>query len=424
VKDFRPRTHCRLCEHATKVVLDFGETPLANELVSREFVESGEKQDTFPLSVSVCTECGHAQLSGVVSPERMFGVDYPYRSGTSPVFRAHLEEYASEIVERFGVPSKMLEIGSNDGTFLALFHQRHCKVMGVDPAKRAAEDAWPATIVQPFTANLARKILASWGQADLVVANHVLAHIDDLRDVVHGVLELLTEEGVFVFEVGYLADVAEKGLFDVVYHEHVSYHHLGPLIGFFDRLGMNLFDAKRVDTQGGALRCFVKRGNGVRISDRAGRLLDREFDLHLWSPATVADTVARLNPDVLRSELSNLLEKLKSENARVSGFGCPAKAVTLMHAVGFGAGTLDFIVDENPAKQGKFAPSVPWIAGSLRVGEGHIEILPPEALGRNPDFVLILAWNFAEDIMRRYPGHRWIVPLPKVEVVDRRGSHG
>jgi len=422
VKDFRPRTHCRLCEHATKVVLDFGETPLANELVSREFVESGERQDTFPLSVSVCTECGHAQLSGVVSPERIFGVEYPYRSGTSPVFRKHLEEYAAKLVERFGTPMRMLEVGSNDGTFLHFFRQRGCKVMGVDPAKRAAEDA-PTTIVQPFTANLARKILISWGQADLVVANHVLAHIDDLRDVVRGVLEVLTDEGVFVFEVGYLADVVEKGLFDVVYHEHVSYHHLGPLIGFFDRMGMNLFDAQRVDTQGGALRCFVKRGIGTRVSDRAGGILDREHDLHLWSPATVADTVSRLKPD--KSELSELLKKLKCENACIAGFGCPAKAVTLMHAVGFGAGTLDFIVDENPAKQGRFTPSVPWILGSpadCNVRDGHVAILPPEAMDRNPDYVLILAWNFAQDIMQRYPGHRWIVPLPKVEVVDRRAG--
>jgi SAM-dependent methyltransferase len=393
--DFRLRKTCRLCDGSTRMALELPPTPPANELVTREFVESGQKQDVFPLEVMVCTKCGHVQLSGVVAPERLFRAT-PYRSGTSPVFREHLHKYAVDVMARFGVPKFVVEIGSNDGTFLK--HFSDSKRLGVDPSACGLEEMW--TLKYRFTRALAQSVRRAHPPgADLIVANHVFAHIDDLRDVALGVRELLSDDGVFIFEVGYLVDVLEKTLFDVIYHEHLSYHHLAPLIPFFERLGLNLFDAERVDTQGGAIRCYVKSAKYPVIkTDQLVALLDdeaAELGYDMGGIGELGVNIARI-----KTELGGTLSTLKEQGAHIVGYGAPAKCCTLMHTLGFGPEVLDFIVDDNPVKHGLYTPGK------------HVEIRPVSALYETkPDFVLVLAWNFAEDIVRKHPHFRFIVPL-------------
>src|ERR1700731_1975094 len=389
---FHLRTTCRLCDAPTTPAFELPPTPPANELVSRAFVESGEKQDTFPLPVATCNFCGHVQLSCVVDPRRLF-LNYPYRSGASPVFREHLRKYADEVMATFGVPRFIVEIGSNDGTFLEHFQKRGSNVCGVEPSERVIEEAWRKSVHGVndfFTHRLALHLkrgpanTTGWGPPDLIVANHVFAHADDLRDIVLGVRELLADDGVFIFEVGYLVDVVEKCLFDVIYHEPLSYHHLRPLIPFLDGLGMTLFDAKRVDTQGGSLRCFVKKNTqqDADLSPRAHALLDLEKAVGLSTKdvnATMRGMERRIGG--LKSELFATLLMLKATRQHIAGYGAPAKCCTLMHTLGVSPKFLDFIVEDNLVKHGLFTPGK------------HVEILPVSALyERKPDYVLALAW--------------------------------
>lgn len=397
----KTRTTCRLCSGVIEVVWSLEPTPLANELVTKEFVLSGAKQDTFPLDLAVCATCGHVQLAQVVEPERLFR-NYPYTSGASPVYVKHLKEYARELVERFA-PKRVLEIASNDGTMLEMFKKRGVAVLGVEPAKNLSnisEEKGVETLRVFFTGSVAKVIAYDYGLADLIVANHVMAHIDDLDDVVRGVDALLAPDGVFVFEVGYLGDVLAGAHFDTIYHEHLSYHHLTPLVPFFKRFGMHLFDAERVDTQGGSIRCFVRRFSGGSV--RLASLLAAEFavDPVRRIPGTIDHMRHRV--DELRDWLIPELRQLKRSGARIVGYGAPAKAVTFLHQLGIGAETLDYVVDDAPLKQGRYLPGK------------QLEILPPSAmLDIKPDVVLVLAWNFAESIMDLNHGSwRWIVPAP------------
>jgi SAM-dependent methyltransferase len=415
VTAFHLRTTCRLCDAPTTPAFELTPTPPANELVTRQFVESGEVQDTFPLPVATCNACGHVQLSCVVDPERLF-LNYPYRSGASPVFREHLRKYADSVMSRFGKPNYMVEIGSNDGTMLRMFRDKGIWSVGFDTVDLDETNRVVGIGHQKmfFTRKEAVQLretidVVPDGHADLIVANHVFAHAEDLRDIALGVRDLLSDDGVFVFEVGYLVDVVEKCLFDTIYHEHLSYHHLRPLVPFFDGLGMTLFDAEWVDTQGGSLRCFVKKNRfeDSDLSKEACRLLDYEKSIGL-SIEKVNETVRAMGPRIekIRIELGDVLSRIKESHASIAGYGAPAKCCTLMHTLGFGPDVLDFIVDDNQVKHGLFTPGK------------HVEIRPVSALyEERPDYVLVLAWNFADSIITAHPEFKFIVPLPKVELV-------
>ena len=307
----------------------------------------------------------------------------------------------------------MVDIGSNDGTLLRFFKEGGRRILGVDPAREITDQARASgipTIVEFFTPALAARIRDEHGPASVITSNNVIAHIDDLAAVMHGISHLLAPDGVFVFEVSYLADVVEKTLFDTIYHEHLDYHSVGPLVGFFSRCGLELIEAERVDTHGGSLRGVVQRKGGPRaVGSSVARALAQEKALELDRPATFRDFAAHI--ETLKAELIGLLKKLKAEGKRIAGFGAPAKTTTLMYHFGFEPGMIDFIVDDSPLKQGHFTPGM------------HIPVVPTQQLyERRPDYAVILAWNFAEPIMAKHAafregGGRFIIPLPKVHVV-------
>lgn len=407
------RDTCRLCggTHLT-MVLGLAPTPPANAFVPAADVD--KVQERFPLDLFFCEDCAHVQLLDVVDPRVLFE-NYVYVSGTSPVFVRHFQNYADDVVARFQVPagSLVVDVGSNDGTLLSCFANAGLRVQGIDPARDIAADATARgipTIADFFTPASAATIRAQHGAAKVVTANNVFAHVDDLKGVVDGIRTVLDDDGVFVFEVSYLVDVFEKTLFDTIYHEHLAYHSVQPLIRFLAANGMELIEALRVDSHGGSLRGIAQLQGGPRpIGDSVAQAVELERRLGLDKAATfhafAADIAER------KRQLGDLLRGLKAEGKCIAGFGAPAKATTLLYHFDLGPDVIDFIIDDSPLKQGLFTPGM------------HIPVLPGSAIAnKKPDYLVVLAWNFAKPIIEKNAGFReaggkFIVPLPLVEVV-------
>lgn len=410
----RRRSTCRLCGSANLApAFSLAPTPPANAFVSKD--ELAAKQETFPLDVFFCRDCTHVQLLDVVDPRILFE-HYVYVSGTSPSFVRHFEGYSDAVAQLVSLPRGALvaDIGSNDGTLLRAFRERYgARVLGIDPARNLAEAATESgieTLPEFFSAQLAEKLAADRGKAAVITANNVFAHVDDLGGVVDGVRAWLAPDGVFVFEVSYLLDVVQDTLFDTIYHEHLAYHAVRPLIPFFERHGMELIETVRVLTHGGSLRGIAQlrggpRARGASVTD----LLALEQQAALGELSTYMAFAQRIN--ALGQELRALLKDLRAQGKSIAGFGAPAKATTLMYHFGIGPELIDFIIDDAPLKQGMFTPGM------------HIPVLSAQAIAeRKPDYLVILAWNFAKPIIEknvafRERGGRFIVPVPKVEVV-------
>lgn len=408
----RRRTTCRICSGSDLVLLfSLGRTPLANGLVRLEDLDRQEPQ--FPLDLHMCTGCAHVQLLDVVDPAVLFR-NYVYVSGTSATFVQHFRAYAEDVAQRLSLSNRafVVDVGSNDGTLLQFFQAKGCRVLGVDPAldiARIATSNGIETIAEFFTPGLADQIIRERGPADLVVANNVFAHVDDLLGFVCAVDRLLAPGGSFVFEVSYLVDVHEKTLFDTIYHEHLSYHTVGPLRRLFEQAGMELFDAARVSSHGGSLRGFARRVGAARPAGAAVERLARyEEEKGFYRPDTFREFFARIQSR--KHEFRSVLDGLRAADKRIAGYGAPAKATTLMHVFDIGPNAVEYIVEDNPLKQGLFTPGF------------HVPIVAPTRLRDDPpDYVLILAWNFADSIRAQYHefaerGGRFIVPLPDVEV--------
>jgi SAM-dependent methyltransferase len=383
-------------------------TPPANALVP--LTEKNREQVAYPLDVYRCGDCGHLQLLDIVDPKVLFS-HYVYVSSTSPVMVSYLRDQSSAIIARLGLKpgDLVVEIGSNDGTLLRFFKAAGMRVLGVDPAANLVPDAADVeTITDFFSADLGARIRNQYGQAAAICAYNVCAHMDDLQGVINGVRSLLAPTGHFVFEVGYLLDVFRKTLFDTIYHEHVDFHHVGPLRGFFARNGLKLLHAERSDIQGGALVGYVGHA-GETEDESVATLVAEEHEAGLDKAETFrffGEKIARR-----RDELTALLSGLRSKGKSIAAYGAPAKATTLMYHFGIDASLIEYIVDDNPIKQGLLTPGL------------HVPILATDVLyQRTPDYVLVLAWNFAESIVARHRGYagrasRFIVPLPDLALV-------
>lgn len=406
------RASCRLCGgRRLALAFSLAATPPANAFVPAARVAL--PQPCFPLDVFFCHECTHLQLLDVVDPRTLYE-DYVYVSGTSRQFVRHFAEYADSLWSYAGARAGdlVVEIGSNDGTLLQAFGRLGARVLGIDPARAIAEAATRAgieTLPEFFSAQLGARLRAERGPATIVAANNVFAHIDQLGEVLDGVGSLLAPGGVLAFEVSYLADVIRHTLFDTIYHEHLDYHAVRPLLPFLRARGFELVEAVRVDTHGGSLRALARRAaDGPAVGASVAAALAEELALGLERIETYAQFAARV--ERLGAELRELLRGLKAQGKRIAGFGAPAKATTLMYHFGIGADLVDFIADDSPLKQGLFTPGM------------HIPVLPAAALAeRRPDYVLILAWNFAGPIIEKHAdfrarGGRFIVPLPRLEV--------
>lgn len=390
MKDFKVRFDCRLCNGTLAEVLDLGETPLANELPDRQDAQ----QDTFPLYLSRCTICGHVQLPVVVNPERLFS-NYVYRSSTSPVFRKHLADFALDVQPK--ASGFVVEIGSNDGELLLQYKRRGFQVLGIDPAQNIANIA-ERRGVPTLRAFFGRKTLANWNlagrKADLVVALNVFAHADDLGEIADGVAALLADDGEFVIECGYLPDMVERGVWRVVYHEHLSYWHAGAMFSFLMAHGLHLYDAERVETQGGSMRYYASR---------APRSQSESLRAILAAETPFLCDVSRLREPIARdrARLRSKLDAARAEGKTVCGYGCPAQLTTTAYTLGLRREDIAFVVDDNPLKQGRYTPGLHW------------PIVPTSFLvDKTPGVCVIFSANFADDIKARHPDFagQWVIP--------------
>lgn len=406
------RTTCRACgSHDLDLVFALKPTPIGDDYVTAERL--GEAQPSYPIDLFMCGQCGLAQITDIIDPDVLYG-NYIYVTQSSPGLHAHFHAYARNVVQRCQLApgSRVMDLGSNDGTLLRSFKTLGMDVLGVEFAAHIAEQATASgipTIGKFFDRGLAKDILAQHGPARVITANNVFANIDDLGSWVDGINTLLADDGVFVFESYYLADLIDNMVFDFIYHEHLSSFSVRPIQALFARVGLELTAIERVATKGGSLRYFVQRPQGpVQPDGSVQQLLEEEDRKGIYRKDTYDAYAARI--DALKRQTLDFLRQAKAENKTVAGFGASITCTTLIYHFELGQ-YLDYLVDDNQAKQGRYSPG--W----------HLPVLPSSAIyERKPDYVLVLAWRFGEPFIQKHQayleqGGHFIQPVPDFKIV-------
>jgi SAM-dependent methyltransferase len=392
-------------------VLDLGRVPLANALLTAQQLQ--EPEDRFPLELYFCPQCALVQIAETVPPARLFR-DYAYASSFSDTMVEHARGLVATLIGRRGLgpASLVIEVASSDGYLLQFYKQRGVPVLGIEPAANIAELAIATegipTLVEFFDEELARRLAAEGRLADVIHAHNVFAHVPDPNRFVGGVKQVLKPDGVAVVEAPYVRDLIATLEFDTIYHEHFSYYSLSAVEALCRRHGLVINDVELVPIHGGSLRLFMAHA-GSPASARVGELLAKEKSEGLLSFDYYRDFGDRVSR--LKQQLLALLHQLQEQGHRIAAYGASAKGSTLMNAFGIDRRLVEFVVDRSHLKQGRYTPG------------NHLPILPPEALlERRPDYVLLLTWNFAAEILAqqaefRRGGGKFIVPVPEVTVI-------
>lgn len=411
MQDVKTLAQCRICQSPRlDMFLSLGPMPLANSFLKQEQLNKPEQH--YPLDVVFCSNCGLVQLAQVIDPQIMFK-DYAYQTGTSMPLREHFARLAESAIHRFRIPehSLVVDIGSNDGTLLENFKEANMRVLGIEPAANIAELALSRridTLVDFFNRNLASKISTEHGRPGMILATNVFAHVHDLDDFVGAVNSLMADDGVFIIEVPYLLDMIARVEFDTIYHEHLSYFAVHPLVTLFGSFGMSIVDVERIGVHGGSIRVYVMKC-AHPLPSNVTELLKLESEAGLDS----LQTYRKFAQDVgrIKEELLSLLKTLKQQGMKIAAYGATAKGNILLNYCKIGTDILDYVSDTTPFKQGCYTPGM------------HIPVFPESHFHQcPPDYTLLLAWNYAEAILRKEQTYRqaagkFIVPVPKPQVV-------
>lgn len=405
--------NCRMCKSKNiKKFLDLGFTPLADNFLKKSQLQNSEVY--YPLNVCICKECGFIQLGYIVSPELMFNENYPYESSTTKTGSNHFLNMAKEICQKIELPKKSLvvDIGSNVGVLLQGFKNEGMEIIGVEPSKNIATIAIKnkiPTITDFFNEKSVNKIIKEKKKASVITATNVFAHVDDLHSFMKNIKKLIHENGIFVLESPYVVNLIDNLEYDTIYHEHVGYMSVKPLIQFLKKFNMELFDVERNEIHGGALRCYISNKNKMKISPNVNKLLKIENDKKIYSIKKLQEFSCRVKKH--RSELQKLLYKLKMSGKKIAIISAPAKGMTLLHYCKIDETICDYITEKSKLKINKFTPGT------------HILVRPDKYLLKDkPDYVLLLAWNFASEIINNNKefkklGGKFIIPIPKPVIV-------
>lgn len=412
---------CRFCNSADlTLIIDFGNVALAGAFLKPDQFAQEVK---YPLQICFCNNCYLLQIINSVSPDVLFR-NYFYYSSAIATLRAHFKAYAGEVTARFLEPqrSTVVEFGCNDGVLLnPLYGQGIKNVIGVDPASniiKAINNPHIIVINDFFSELTAQKIIEEHGHADLIIANNVFAHIENMHDVTRGICNLLGADGVFIFEVHYLGNIIEALQYDMIYHEHLYYYSLLTLDNFFDQFDMEIFDLKKIPIHAGSMRYYVRKRGTLKkepISHAVLELRQDELNKKYHQVETYLDYAHKV--EETKITLLGLLDQLKKEGKSIWGYGASGRANTIIQYCNISSSHLDCIIDDAPAKHGFYTPG------------SHFPIVSRDSLSlKPPDYILVFAWSFIAEIIEKTKdylnsGGRFIVPLPKVKVVYQKDGH-
>ncbi len=412
-KNLSIRKKCVLCEgKKLRVVLNFKKTPLANAYLSSQHI----KQKNYPLICVLCLDCKHLQLQHLVKPNILFE-DYMYVSGTSPVLVKHFKNYFKKIkryIKLDKTKDKILDIACNDGTFLNFFvRDKFRKVVGIEPAKNLRNLNKKKKIdinTIFFNYKNSHKFKKKYGRFKVITANNVFAHVPNLKDFALGVKNILADDGLFIFEVSYLRDVLRKLTFDTIYHEHMSYHALKPLINFFHKINLSVVDFDLVEAQGGSIRVYVRHKGRKKNIKKIRKQISIENNDNLFSVQKYIDYAKKIKKQ--KEKIRILIKKNIKYKKIFIGYGAPAKVTTFCHVFDLSKKDIKYIIDDNKLKQNKYTPGK------------KIKILSFKNLENLKfDYIIILAWNFADPIIKKLKNSlkkknfKIVVPFPKLKII-------
>jgi SAM-dependent methyltransferase len=402
---------CRSCNH--KEFLEFislKRQPPANAFLKED---DFDKEISYPLDVTCCKNCLLVQLTeeSYIPRDKLF-LDYAYASSISGGLRNHFTELANQLKSEFN-PKIVVDIGSNDGVLLKPLLELGCEAIGVEPAANLAKQAnvnGLTTLCSYFNKEIVDKIISDSGHADIVVASNVFAHLDEYHDIIENIKSLLSENGTYIVEVQYFADMIKDMTFDNIYHEHVLYYTVHSMINLFDKHNMNVYKVEKIPTHGGSIRGYISKTNNPRHHSVDDLLKEEKQngidDLH---------TLEKFNDQLQNNinEIRELFNRLSNEKKRIFGYGAPAKSSTMINSIGLDNSNVELIIEDSPLKQGLFTPG------------SHIPITGPEILqDETPDYLMIFAWNYADEIIakveEKHPNLNYIIPMPNLRVINHR----